>query len=131
LDDFNSLERQVIEKLLTGDHPVLSVLRQQFATARFRSRDLTNVGFFTYIAVSPDEQPARLTSRAHLGDVSAAIPDLQNGAGFVLFITNGALDFLEGYTYDEPWPESIDSFTLRYWKTPRDLTALEMPTEAT
>jgi hypothetical protein len=41
------------------------------------------------------------------------MPTLRNGAGFVLFLTDGALEMLEGYTYDEAWR-----------KLPQDYSAL-------
>jgi hypothetical protein len=49
------------------------------------------------------------------------------GAGFLLTIADGYLDELEGYSYDEPWPGEIVSFTLSYTEEPRDLTALTPP----
>lgn len=38
-------EREILEKLLSGDHPVLEVLREQLALARLVSRENTGVGF--------------------------------------------------------------------------------------
>ena len=61
---------------------------------------------------------------AHLGGVEATIEGLEHGVGFTLFLTDGWLDNLEGYTYDEPWPDTIETFSLRYWRQPRDLTGL-------
>jgi hypothetical protein len=39
-----------------------------------------------------------------------------HGAGFVLFVDDGVISFLEGFTYDEPWPEDAGSFELWYLK---------------
>ncbi|HSU05754.1 MAG TPA: hypothetical protein VLI93_09290, partial [Acetobacteraceae bacterium] len=47
------------------------------------------------------------------GDIQAMIPGLTFGAGFVLHVRNGAIEFLEGYSYEEPWPESVSGFVLR------------------
>ncbi|MDZ4155408.1 MAG: hypothetical protein U1E09_02545, partial [Methylococcales bacterium] len=59
------------------------------------------------------------------GDVIGEIPELLSGAGFLLYIKNGVLDMLEGYSYDEPWPSSIDTFNLRYVKgEQRDIEAI-------
>jgi hypothetical protein len=33
-------------------------------------------------------------------------------------------DMLEGYTYDEPWPDHASAFSLRYRAHPRNLKAL-------
>ncbi len=39
---------------------------------------------------------------------------MKYGAGFLVFIDNGYFDMLEGYAYDEPWPDQITGFTLSY-----------------
>jgi hypothetical protein len=50
--------------------------------------------------------------RLVLSDVAAEIDGAQHGAGFVLFIEDGMLDVLEGFTYDEPWPGRVERFTV-------------------
>jgi hypothetical protein len=47
-----------------------------------------------------------------LGDIGADIPGLAHGAGFVLFVRGGVISMLEGFSYDEKWPESISEFKL-------------------
>jgi hypothetical protein len=60
------------------------------------------------------------------GDVIGELPELSSGAGFLLYIKNGVLDILEGYSYDDPWPSSIGSFKLKYVsREQRDWNALE------
>jgi len=39
---------------------------------------------------------------------------LQYGAGFLIFVRDGTLKMLEGYSYSEPWPELIREFELSY-----------------
>ena len=39
---------------------------------------------------------------------------LEFGAGFLVYIEDGKLHALEGYTYEEPWPASPEPFALRY-----------------
>jgi hypothetical protein len=41
------------------------------------------------------------------------LEEVHLGAACVLFISNGKLDFLECYTYDDPWPEEIIIKSLR------------------
>jgi hypothetical protein len=52
--------------------------------------------------------------RITLGDVNAEVEGLKFGAGFVLFISDGKLEMLEGYSYDEQWPTEIKKFVLSY-----------------
>jgi hypothetical protein len=108
------LEAAVLEMLLFGDSPVLEILRVQRQLSESLRREMTGVGFFTFFAL-PDAAPRLVgTRRFHLGDVSASILGLKHGAGFVLFVTDGSIDNLEGFSYDEPWPADVSHFELYY-----------------
>lgn len=118
------LERAVLEKILDGDLSFLFQLRQQLAESTVAKRELTGFGFYTTIAV-PENLTRRAGHSVKFGDVIAEIPGLSGGAGFLLYIENGILDVLEGYSYDEPWPTSTEGFTLRFLKgEERDWKAL-------
>jgi hypothetical protein len=57
----------------------------------------------------------------------AEIAGLERGVSFVLFVRDGMLDFLEGFTFDEPWPDRIDDYSVDSADTltPNDLHALD------
>lgn len=121
---FTPLEIAVMEALLKGDSPLLAVLRQQWTAASLDTRELTGVGFYTNFSVPPDVP--RLENRdLRIGDVLAEITGLRHGAGFILWVKHGTLAFLEGYSFGEDWPSTVDSFSLRYEKgEPRNLPDL-------
>lgn len=124
MKDLSEFERAVLEKLLAGDHPVLATLRAQATAARLASREHTGAGFFLSFEV-PRHLPTVETARDfHFGDVSATVDGLEHGAGFLIFIRGGRLDSLEGYSYDEPWPQEIRRFKLTYQREPRELGEL-------
>jgi hypothetical protein len=109
----NELEGLVLQRLLDGDDPVLQVLRQQLGSCSGFERELTGAGFFLRFKFGDDVQ--RVTPGSfHFGEVSADIEGLQYGAGFVLFVKRGLLESLEGYSYEEPWPERIVNPRVRY-----------------
>lgn len=111
----NALERAVLEKLLAGDHPVLTVLRAQLDSAEVSSRELTGVGFFTHLKVDRSvERAPTPRPRIQVLYVGAEISGLERGASFVLFVSDGYLELLEGFSYDEPWPPEISEFSLHY-----------------
>lgn len=111
----NDLEAAAMRMLLAGDHQALAALRTQWSVAKVLSRTLTGVGFFTEFEVPSEAPRASLRAeRLRLGDVEAVIPGLAHGAGFLLYLERGALSLLEGYTYDEPWPATVDGFRLAY-----------------
>ncbi|MBC7352067.1 MAG: hypothetical protein H5U08_06885 [Thermogutta sp.] len=112
------LERRVVEMLLSGNHSTLETLRAQFAVSEVSQREFTGVGFFTHFAIPPDAPRVAGKRSFQLGDVHADIPGLRLGADFILFITEGAIDFLEGFTHgDDQWPETVDTFRLTYVHT--------------
>jgi hypothetical protein len=114
MEPLNEFERAVLTSMLEGDDPVSTALRSQLAVVAVRHRKFTGVGFFTDLAVPADTLPAPTSSGVPaLPDVGADIEGLRHGAGFVLFLENGFLHCLEGYTYGEAWPARVVRFTVR------------------
>jgi hypothetical protein len=123
-NSFSELEKAVLEKLLAGDHPALPALRSQLSVAEVGQRTFTGSGFLTFLTI-PERCPAApLPSKARLGDVAAVVEGIENGLGFVLFIGEGKLQCLEGYTYQEDWPPSLGHWYLEYDPPGRDFSTL-------
>jgi hypothetical protein len=113
-DGLTSLEHDVIATLLRPDHPVFQALRLEFERCEAAARELTGVGFFTELSTQIDAAPAPVRpGRLRLNGVVAEIDGLKHGAGFLLWIENGVLVTLEGFSYDEPWPEKVNDYSLR------------------
>jgi hypothetical protein len=109
------LEQQVLEKLLAGDHPILVDLRRQLSHLQVAQRELTGSGFVTSFSIDASVVTSALLHKDFkFGDVTADIEGLEHGAGFLLYVRNGAIDALEGYSFEEPWPESVGQFRLSY-----------------
>ena len=105
-DDLSPLERDVLATILAPNHPVMNALRRQFERCRVASRKTTGAGFFTALDIATGVEPAPVKAgRMDLGDVTATIDGLEHGAGFVLFVQDGVLDLLEGFSYGEPSPD--------------------------
>ena len=112
-EELSPLERAAIDALLAGEHPVLAALREQSEDCRFKRREPTGVGIFTYVDVDRRRHaPASNRPRIVLSDVNAELPGLAHGAGFLLFVVDGYIDNLEACTYGETWPEA----EIGYWK---------------
>ncbi len=81
------------------------------------------MGFFTEFHHPLGAIRLEAPKRVRFGDVLADVEGLQHGAGFVLFVDDGLIVMLEGYsTANEPWPTEIHNFALRYWPPERDLS---------
>src|SRR6266404_7198818 len=111
--DLTPLESAVLEKLLIKHGEPFHTIRKQLAHASVSSREFTGVGFFTHFTI-PSEAPVRRDlDSTELGDVGAQIRGLQDGAGFLLFVRDGVVTMLEGYTYgDAAWPDPITEFSV-------------------
>jgi len=110
---------------LAGDNAILAVLRAQAEHVVVSSREMTGVGFFTRLVVEGTEAIASGPS-FKLGDVNGTANNVQHGLGFLLYVKDGVLSALEGYTYDEPWPDELHGLQLTYSDDPRrDLVQLD------
>jgi hypothetical protein len=114
MKELSALETEVMKMLLAGDDRALDVLRMQLKEAIVASRNMTGTGFYTTFSVPPSAPRIEGRPSFKLGDVDGAAVDVQNGFGFIVFITDGTLGMLEGYTYDEPWPDQIRGLRLSY-----------------
>jgi hypothetical protein len=109
------LEIAVLQELLAGEHPVLVALRAQMRGLRVKTREFSGTGFFTELAPTSRAIPAPVPSgKLRFGDVHATIGGLTHGAGFLLYVDAGLLHMLEGYSYEEKWPEELDVFSVTY-----------------
>lgn len=106
------LEKAVLEMLLDGPGEQFEILQKQLAHAQVGRREFSGAGFFTYFIVPSGIAIWREMPNLELRDVEAEFPNLKHGAGFVLFVRDGVIKMLEGFTYDETWPENISEFRL-------------------
>jgi hypothetical protein len=103
----NEMERQALEMLLAGEDDRLAVLRCQLSNATASRREMTGAGFFTHLSILADA-PLLVPGHGRLviGDVYAEVTGLQHPAGFILFVDDGALNFLECFIADDRWPDT-------------------------
>jgi hypothetical protein len=120
MSELTKFEQDVMRMLLEGDDPVLVILREQARSLVVSGKKATGVGFYIDFAVDPAAPRCTENQSFEIGDVVAKMDGLEQGAGFILFVRDGVLSFLEGFTYDEPWPESIVKYDLSYKNGQRD-----------
>lgn len=125
-EELNQLERAVLAKLMDGDHPTLTQLRSQLDDARVLTREFSGVGFFTELRVISSKALSDVSASIRFGDVLATFDELDHGAGFLLYVDNGVINTLEGYTFGELWPGQPSGVQLSYTSTPRNLEDLPM-----
>ena len=111
---FSNLEIAVMKALLMGEDHVLKILSSQFKNAVLKERKMTGTGFFVNFEFPSTVLKLTPSKTFRFGDVGANISGLLNGAGFLLFVKDGLIDSLEGYSYEEPWPNNTDKFEIFY-----------------
>jgi hypothetical protein len=91
----NKLESAVLEAMCRSGTDETTTLRAQLARVTVRARENTGAGFFTYL--NTDRSCERL-GKSVVGDVWAKIQGFEDSMTFVLFVTDGLVDTLEGAT---------------------------------
>jgi len=105
-------EVAVLSLLLDRPGELYASVRQQLSCASVSDRDLTGAGFYRKFTVPPSAAFRRDLPPVELSGVYAEHPDLECGAGFLLFIRDGVVSFLEGFVYgDAEWPGDESAFT--------------------
>jgi hypothetical protein len=98
------LERRVLQFLLEEDSEENRVLSEQLTGCSLESRERNGYGFFTNFQVAEDAPDSARTD-FELGDVSVVISGQL--CGFILFVREGRIAFLEGYPLGgDEWPSS-------------------------
>ncbi len=120
------LANQVMKMLLSGDEEVLLTLREQYKRAVVVSEENTGVGFFIrYQVDSAIRIGEEFKTTFQIGDIDGEIDGIDGAVGFVLFIKDGYLTMLEGYTNGiDKWPEMDTEIKLYYNATQRDYESL-------
>ena len=124
---YKQLTSRVMNMLLAGDYYVLNVLRNQFHSAVISSVEDTGVGMFVKFVISEseriDEQKGVKRDFA-FGDVHGVV-GASGGVGFILFVRDGCISVLEGYSYDSAdWKKVTDDIVLEYGENGRDFERL-------
>lgn len=124
--DHNKLANIVMEMLLRGNDTVLAILREQYKGARIVSEKYNNVGFYINYQISDAPIiPNEYNTTFQIGDLEGTVDNIDSAVGFVLFVKNGYIIMLEGYTnLLNQWPESDSQVELQYSTGQRDYESL-------
>lgn len=110
-DLFYKFENDVITAIIKKETEISENLYEQYIHSNVVSREFTGYGFYTAYAVDP-KYKIKTIKNAMLGEINASINDLKHGAGFILYISDGLIDMLECYTYDESFPLNVTQYEL-------------------
>lgn len=112
IGSFEQFEYDVMKRIITENIDLVDRLEQQFDSATVVSRKFTGFGFYTNYDIKDKNSRLKDASNLELGNVQAKLDGLKYGMGFVLFIRDGLIKTLEGYTYEEPLPSQFSKYSI-------------------
>lgn len=110
--ELTELEKVVVRSMLADRdlRPLKSTIN--FDAIRVRDRDFTGIGFLTDF--EPAEELRLFDSGVSLrwGKVGARLGSLKVDTGYLVYVDDGYITTVEGYTYGEDWPADIEPIEL-------------------
>jgi len=103
---YDEFERIIIEDIIQTYPEYAEKLTRQYNSATVVGRNINSHGFYTRFEVK-DKDAAIDESVKQLGENQWNLNDLKYGSDYILWIKNGLISCLEGFSYGEPWPEKI------------------------
>jgi hypothetical protein len=94
---FEEMEKEMINLIMQNE----SILNKQHLS--IINREFMGAGFFSYFEGFTYDSDLQISNIGALLNNSIQV-------GFTLFINKGKMNFLEGYTYNEPWPKDIETY---------------------
>jgi len=107
MSGFNELELAALSAIFDETPEFASGLNGQLARSVVVKRDNSGAGFFTHIEC-PDDVPSLNCTRVLGTQTYARLKNLTYGLGFVLFMRDGKLHVLEGFTCGNETTSAID-----------------------
>ena len=118
------MERAAMEAILSKPVDGMEILHAQFAAASVIERDHTGVGFYTTISVPSSVAPVEHRQELHDALFDGAAGQARSDPGgwvfFHLWLDDGYLSCLEGYTIRDSWPNEDDLVEIQACRTMRD-----------
>lgn len=111
-------EQLVMKALLAGDDPLLASLRDQYAVATVRDREMNANGFITRFEVPASVGPVD-RKLLHLDDLQVEVEGAKTPVDTALNVHNGRLRSLECSVYEGAFPQSPVITAAWYYGTER------------
>ena len=108
----NELERAVIERMLADcePRPVRSVVN--FEAVTVSDREFTGVGFMTELERSEELRLFDAGLSLRWGNVGARLNASRLETSYLVYVDDGYVTTVEGYTYGDEWPDEVERIEL-------------------
>jgi hypothetical protein len=99
MEVLSSLEQAVLDAIALQVPAIANALEGRQGKVRVTAQENTGAGFYTTLDVSHRLPIKDIASP--VGDVGATVVGLENGMGFLLWLRDGHIHQLEGFSYGE------------------------------
>ncbi len=107
---FEQLEYEIMSLISKELPEIQNMIINQYINCNKR-REFTGHGFFTYFSDIMEKYVISRHSSEQLGKPAAVLNESCT-VGFVLFMKDGKITCLEGYTFGDPWPKKIYTYDI-------------------
>ena len=104
---YDEFEKIIIEDIIQTYPEYAEKLARQYGSATVTKRTIDSRGFYTCYEIGDRTASLGDGVDLQLGENQWDINGLQYGSDYILWIKNGFISSLEGFSYDEPWPDEI------------------------
>jgi hypothetical protein len=115
------LEKIVIERMLVDRTLKPVKLAVDFDRVSIRDREFTGAGFLTEFERSEELKLFDDKTSLRWGKVGARLNASELETGYLIYVDDGFLTTIEGYTYGEEWPHQIEQIDLYELKAGEEL----------
>lgn len=105
--NFVEFEKIIITDIIEQYPEYKEKLKSQFENIAVKKREIHTRGFSTHYTVTATEHSLGGDKNLQLGKYQWNINGLNRGSDYILWIKNGFISCLEGFSYEEPWPKEI------------------------
>lgn len=101
-------EAQILKAIIkvNSNKNLCEKLYKQVENITVVRREFTGCGFYTEFHVNSKNYKLDNKEKIMLGGIIAELSELEHGTNFILYIENGLIQTLEGFCYDEQWPDN-------------------------
>ena len=104
-------EKIVMHKLLDNNDELFNSFKLQYANAQIIDREFTGCGFFTKFSIPASLSRYKVSGR--IDDVMATF-DNHYEYYFILYVTDGLIDTLEGFASVGDWEYDYENATIKH-----------------
>lgn len=109
----SELEKAVIERMLTdGELAPISRSIINFNVVTVSDREFTGAGFLTEFERSEELKLFGLGVSLRWGKVGARLGASKVETGYLVYVDDGYITAIEGYTYGDEWPGQVEQMEL-------------------